>query len=518
MKLCSLSNLTQAAPANSRSRFSLSPTPDANDPVIAEQLRQEKLRGENEAYHDLTQDGGQPSHRPNESGFDYLYEPQTGIIWYWITMSASRECVFRTQHWHWQDFRKHQDWRRWRYWKPEWFERFVQEVREYRQKKGLEGDVILLQDRKEQSRLQDWVEFQYWEYKKADGFVNERERYAGEVQEQEERLQTAIDEDQPAEEIEWIRDHSLALMEGRRGGAEIDLGRQNVLLKWIDEQLPIIASECQTSITSKHLPNGCQSSSEGVSLGKRKRSTNQTGHVRDCRSRVEFADSSDLEPSPAKISCDRDRNHKSPPPKRRRSRHRQHRRKPMEAPADGDTIPVFDISVPMQCRFSPKPMNSSRRRRGRAVSVQAHRESCSIGAGSKTSDLRQQLATTPQEEEATFQKPKTELETSTLSSKHRSSKASAPQSPISERVRASRVAKARRRKYTEVLPDTAHGRKAPRSSRKGMHRDKPATTRRNKEVAKSPKQNQLTADTHPRRSRRLEGKPVIDYSDLKVTG
>ena len=508
MKLSSLSNLTQSAPGNSRSKFSLSPTPDANDPVIAEQLRQEKLRGENEAYHDLIQDGGQPSHRPDESGFDYLYGPQTGIIWYWITVSASRECVFRTQHWHWQDFRKHQDWRRSRYWKPEWFERFVQEVRQYRQKKGLEGDVILLQDRKEQSRLQDWVELQYWEYKKADGFVNERERYAGEVQEQQERLQAAIDEDQPAEEIEWIRDHSLALMEGRRGGAGIDLERQNVLLKWIDEQLPIIASECQTSTTGKHLPNGCQSPSEGVSLGKRKRSTNQTGHVRDCRRRVGFADLSDLEPSPAK----------SQPPKRRHVRHRQHRRKPMEAPADGDTIPVFDISVPMQCRFSSKPMNSSTRSRRRAVPVQAQRESCSIREGLRTSDLRQQLATTPQEEEATFQKPKAELETSTLSSKYRSSKASAPQSPISERVRASRVAKARGRKCTEVLPDTAHGGNAQRSSRKGMYRDKPPTTRRVEDVAKSPSQKQLTADAHLRRSRRLEGKPAIDYSDLKVTG
>ena len=518
MKLRSLSNLTQAAPANSTSRFSLSPTPDANDPVIAEEDRLDRLHWEHKAYHDVIQDGGRPSHRPDDTGFDYLYEPQTGIIWYWITVSASRECVFQTQQWHWQDFRKHQDWRRWRYWKPEWFERFVQEVREYRQKKGLEGGIILLQDRKEQSRLQDWVEFQYWEYKKADGFVKERERYAEGVKRQEKRLQAAIDAGEPAEEIEWIRDHSLALMEGGRGGAEIDLERQSVLLKWIDEQLHIIASECQTSANSTPVLENGPPASVGTSLGKRKRSTDHPGHVKDCRRRVEFAGSCDLERSPAKNAVDRNAEaasvHKSQPSNRSNTRHREDRRKPMEACADGESIPVLDISVPMHCRFSPKPTNSARRSRTRATSVQAQRKSHSTRAGLKTSEFRQQLGTRPAEEEVTFQKSKAELETSTLSSKHRSSTTSSPQSTSLERVQAFRVVKPRLRKCTEVLPETTHRGKSQRSSRKGRHRDKPAPARRGKDVAKGLRQKQLTTDAPLRRSRRLAGKPAIGYPEV----
>jgi hypothetical protein len=41
-------------------------------------------------------------------------------------------------------------------------------------------------------------------------------------------------------------------MKGGRGTAKTELERQNVLLKWIDEQLPIIASECQTPTISTH--------------------------------------------------------------------------------------------------------------------------------------------------------------------------------------------------------------------------------------------------------------------------
>lgn len=107
----------------------------------------------------------------------------------------------------------------------------------------MEGDICLLQDRKEQSRLEDWKEFQYWEYRKADGLVEEMDHYAEGVKRQEKRLQAAIDAGRPADEIKMIREDTLAIMKGRRGGAEIELERRNVLLKWIDEQLPIIASE-----------------------------------------------------------------------------------------------------------------------------------------------------------------------------------------------------------------------------------------------------------------------------------
>lgn len=59
--------------------------------------------------------------------------------------------------------------------KPKWFENYGQFVRDYRRNKGLQDDVCLHQNRKEQSRLDDWKEFQFREYRKADGFIREIE-------------------------------------------------------------------------------------------------------------------------------------------------------------------------------------------------------------------------------------------------------------------------------------------------------------------------------------------------------
>ena len=684
IELRSLSTLTGAPPASSRSRFSLSPTPDPNDPVEAEELRQEKLRGENEAYRDLIQDGWRPSHCPSESNFDFLYEPENHIeiISYWTTicpiaakhlgtaveeitrlinhvsenhlepdhqlraMEEERRCTlannaanmldlsrinlaphtnddleevgrgaiflhavwqnserisqaryktgkngpqlkegdrvylltknlktrkrsrkldhvkvgpfliaqqrsevsyrlqlpqdarihpvfhisllepaepstplqttFEQQRWRWEKFRKHQDWRRWRYWKPEWFEQFVQEVREYRRKKGLEGDICLLQDRKEQSRLEDWVEFQYWEYRKADRLVKEIERYAEGMKRQEKRLQAAIDTGRPADEIKIIREHSLALMKGGRGTAKTELERQNVLLKWIDEQLPIIASERQTPTISTHVPNDCQSTSIGTSLGKRKRLASQTGHAKDSRRRVKFVEPCNTELLPVKNTDDRDSRlaglPKSQAPRTPNTRQQHYRNAHQEAGADGDVIHTSDISGPVHRKSSPKRTNSSRRDRTRVNPVQTQRERRSIRAGSNTGSLRQQPAATPAEEEITFQEPKAHLATSAISSKRRSSTAPAPQSAILRRVHSSRVSKARGRTRTQVSPEAAPRDDTRWSPRKGKQREKPATPRDGKNSVKGRRRRQHLANAPVRRSPRLEGKPAICYS------
>ena len=504
-----LRNLTKAPPASLRSRFSLSPTPDPNDPVLREEDRLDNLHWEHKAYHDLIQDGGHPSHRPDDSGSEYLNEPQnrTDIISYWTTICHGVESILQHQRWHWEEFRKHQDWRRWRYWKPEWFERFVQEVREYRRKKGLEGDIYLLQDRKEQSRLEDWVEFQYWEYKKADRLVKERERYAEGVKRQEVRLQEAIDAGQSVEKIEMIREHSLALMEGGRGGAEISLERQNILLKWIDEQLPIIASECQTSVISTHLPNDCQSTSIGTSLGKRKRSIDQTGHVKDSRRRVEFAEPCDTESPPVKHADVRSSKPADIPeseaPRMPNTRRWRHRNAHMEACADGDTIHTLNISSLAHRKPSPKRTNPSERVRTRVKPVQTQSERRSVRAVSNSSGLRQQPAATP---------AKAELATSAISSKRRSSTAQAPQSTILGRVHSSRISKTRGQARTQVSPEAAHRDDARQSPRQGKQKSKPATVRDGKNSAKGGSRKQHLANAPVRRSPRLEAMPAIYYS------
>ncbi|CAK3830261.1 Hypothetical predicted protein [Lecanosticta acicola] len=274
-KLCDLAHIV---PTTGKSRLSQSPTPEADDPVTAEEYRLQSLNEEHRAYHSLLQAGGRPSHRPHDDGFDYLNEPQTGIIWYWITTCPFRECIFQEQRAHWEKFREHQDFRRARFWKPRWFGEFARHVALYRQQKGFEGQIDLLLDRKQQSQQQDWAEFQYWEHKKADRLVQRRELDADGIERQEKTLQIAINAGEPAEKIEAIRNH-LEILRGRHSGAERDLQRQTVLLNWIDGQLPMIASECQGSLSVTNSTKDYHSPSNSASSGKRKRSTEQTGDV-----------------------------------------------------------------------------------------------------------------------------------------------------------------------------------------------------------------------------------------------
>ena len=271
-----LRDCTQAAPTSPRSRSSLSPTtPDLNDPVNIEALFQENLRGEHKAYHDLIQDGGRPSHRPDDAGFGIFDEPgeYADIISYWTNGWPDSRCIISDQWWHWQKFREYQDRMRKRYANLKHFEKLVQFVREYRKEKGLEGDICLLPNRKDQSRLDDWKEFQFHEYRTADRFIADIERAAKELKTSEEELQAAIAAGRPADRINRIQEQGVGYDKAQRRTAERKLKRHAVFLKWIDEQLPIIASECQLSGIRSESRDEHQSDSVSTHLGKRKRST-----------------------------------------------------------------------------------------------------------------------------------------------------------------------------------------------------------------------------------------------------
>nr|POF26277.1 hypothetical protein CFP56_22426 [Quercus suber] len=352
--------LTGAASTSSRASSLSSTTPDAEDPVVTEIIRLDSLFSEHEFYHQLIQDGGRPSHRPNDAGFDYLYKPQTGIIWYWISVCVFRECLFQEQHRYWQKFREYQDWRRRRYCEPERFELFVQEVMGYRQKKGLEGDVYLLQDRQKQTRLQDWVEFQYWEYCHADRLL--RSCYAGESSKQKRMLQAVTDTDQPAKKADWTRDHTIAIMERRQGGAGLVFERQAALLEWIDEQFRIIASECQVSAFDLHATDDCRSPLFDRGPGMRKRPAHEIEYPEKSRRRVRFVESCVAEPSLAENTDARDLalvgifNRKPSgilPAKSRQNSHTS-----PEPCTDNDTIPTLEESSPVTGKLFPELTNT----------------------------------------------------------------------------------------------------------------------------------------------------------------
>jgi hypothetical protein len=116
---------------------------------------------------------------------------------------------------------------------------------------------------------------------------------------------------------------------------------------------------------STHVPKDCQSTSIGTSLGKRKRLASQTGHAKDSRRRVEFAEPCNTELLPVKNTDDRDSRlaglPKSQAPRTPNTRQQHHRNAHQEACVDGDTIHTLDISGPVHRKSSPKRTNSSRR-------------------------------------------------------------------------------------------------------------------------------------------------------------
>jgi hypothetical protein len=235
--------------------------------------------------------------------------------------------------------------------------------------------------------------------------------------------------------------------------------------------------------------------------------------VKDSRRRVEFAEPCDPGLLPVK-KADVRGSRPADLPEREvcrtpNTRYQRHRSAQLEACATGD--PVQALSEPVY-KSPPRPTNPAKCDRITPNSVQTQHERRSVRAGSNSSGLRQQPAATPAEEEITFQKPKAELATSAVSSKRRSSTAPAPQSTILGRFHSPRVSKSWRRTRTRVSPETTHRDDTRRSPRKGKQKEKPATQRDGKNLAKSRKKKQHLADALVRRSPRLEGKPEICYS------
>ena len=228
----------------------------------------------------------------------------------------------------------------------------------------MEGDIWLLQNRKEQSRLDDWKEFQYWEHKKADGLVKKMEQAAEAEKLSETRLQAAIDAEQPADRIEWIKEQGVARHEARRGTAGIELRRQAVLLKWIAEQLPMIAAECRTSGFRSAAQDTRRSNLISTNLGKRKRSMEDPAQIKDSRRKVEFADHPSPTLSPVINTNSRASTIKALPQRKaapisRTGKH-QRRKATHQETHDLSTRHGSKVSTPSQKKPSPKPANSSR--------------------------------------------------------------------------------------------------------------------------------------------------------------
>ncbi|KAK4974078.1 hypothetical protein LTR66_011091 [Elasticomyces elasticus] len=240
-----LRNIASTPATESISRSSSVETPGPED---WEDYKEDCLREEKEARDALILDGGRPSH-PFDSGFDILKDPgqYAEMISYWTggwSNEGSGWGIFCAQLGVWRKFRKWQEFQRQDPKDSERFSKYARFVRDYRRKKGLEGDIELHEDPKKQNWLDDWKEYQLYQLRTADRFTRAMKRAEMELELAQKELQAAVEANQPPQSIELIKDFGIAYWQGRKGTAIMDLAEHDILLRWIDQQLPTIAQEC----------------------------------------------------------------------------------------------------------------------------------------------------------------------------------------------------------------------------------------------------------------------------------
>lgn len=130
---------------------------------------------EAQARQDLENDGCPPCYPP-ELDVPVRDPPEElrQIIEYWRSRTSGDDVVLCAQRSDWRRFREWQQRVRLRY-RNRPFSTFLDNVRERRQRHGLDGDVELLLDWQQQSREQTWIEFQDYHLRLHESQTMERD-------------------------------------------------------------------------------------------------------------------------------------------------------------------------------------------------------------------------------------------------------------------------------------------------------------------------------------------------------
>ncbi|KAK0330971.1 hypothetical protein LTR94_030730, partial [Friedmanniomyces endolithicus] len=142
-------------------------------PLIGEERDEESRLLEAQARQDLESEGCAPCYPPHlEVPVRHPPEEYRQIIEYWQSLGFTDDVVLCAQRSDWRKFRHYQRLQR-QYYRKKPFGLLEAEVRERRQRNGLDDDVQLLPDPRQQNRQQDWIEFQdfhleFWERKTKD--------------------------------------------------------------------------------------------------------------------------------------------------------------------------------------------------------------------------------------------------------------------------------------------------------------------------------------------------------------
>ena len=143
--------------------FSLTPTPDPDDPETRKAWAAWALLRETEAFNNLLADGGRPTHNPAELRFhdpDETTNPSVPIL-PWYSWGTAWHWQLHGQQGAWEDFRQTQENMRAYYTERGGLEQYEQRVSKYLKEKGLGGAVCLHSAKRQQSRLNNWKELQF---------------------------------------------------------------------------------------------------------------------------------------------------------------------------------------------------------------------------------------------------------------------------------------------------------------------------------------------------------------------
>ncbi|KAK3174020.1 hypothetical protein OEA41_001264 [Lepraria neglecta] len=180
-------------------------------------------------------DAGCPPCCPPDLDFPLRNIPEKyEVISYWQSLPETGLVVLTAQLSDWTnscDFQK----RNRRYYIPRGtFPKFVDRVRDRRRRHGLEGDVYLLPDPEQQSRLQNWIEFQ---------------NYHLDLHEDEERkIKDETDELDTTRKRIGNLGETISILEGSVKYGKKKLEEHRKMLYWIEQQRKEMVAEQAASI------------------------------------------------------------------------------------------------------------------------------------------------------------------------------------------------------------------------------------------------------------------------------
>lgn len=217
---------------------------DVTPPLDEEKEKEESIWREGEARQNLEADGCPPCYPPDVDIYSLqdTSEPCRAILSYWQSFSWTLDTPLCSQLRVWNKFRAYQKRKRARS-----FESFEREVRQRRQRHGLDDNVLLTMELEQQSPLDRWIEFQDYELARLEGFEKTLEL---EKERAEERKK--LPEPPPTRKLEPDIIHPPWMDPVER--AEGEIKQHMILLNWIEQERQSMLLGKSATASSNEIP------------------------------------------------------------------------------------------------------------------------------------------------------------------------------------------------------------------------------------------------------------------------